>query len=186
MHGWTWLLVVLGLAVGVSAGEPEPGRTDGPEGSEYGKGGYRYFRTDGRLFVEGFFGAARVAWEAKGASDSNSTTDLIAGINAGYQVEDWLSFQLGYGHISDQKINLFAGGMRSAYNLEPFSYFFSLDAELFSPDKGEEQFALVPGVGAEMVLNDHLRVGLGYQHDFIFADDNMGIDRVTARVQFRF
>jgi hypothetical protein len=35
-------------------------------------------------------------------------------------------------------------------------------------------------------LSDRLRVGLGYQHDFVFSDDNLDVDRFTARVQFKF
>jgi len=41
-------------------------------------------------------------------------------------------------------------------------------------------------VGAEMILNDHLRVGLGFQHDFIFADETISVNRFTAKVQFDF
>ena len=185
MRRWIWLVWVLGLTMSAGADEPEPGRTDGPEGSEYGKGGYRHFRTGGQFYLEGFFGTAQVDVEVKGA-DNTSKSDLLGGFNAGYQIEDWLSFQLGYGYISDQKISLFAMGMRNSYNLEPFSYFLSLDAELFSPDEGDSKFGIVPGAGAELWLSDRLRVGLGYQHDFVFSDDNLDVDRFTARVQFKF
>jgi hypothetical protein len=181
MFRWTWMVLVLGLAAGAAARESEPGRTDGPEGSEYGRGGYGRHFAGGRLFLEGNFGAAAVSVE------DSSRTDLIAGLEAGYRVDDWLAFQIGYGHIAaDSKIDLFSIGMRSAYNLEPFNYYFSLGAELYSPDRGEEKFGIAPGVGAEMVLSDHLRVGLGFQHDFIFADETIGINRFTARVQFAF
>jgi len=184
MFRWIWLALVLGLATGAGADEPEPGRTDGPEGSEYGRGGYWRYRMAGQFYVEGFFGAAAVDIEADDADFSQ--TDLISGFNVGYMTEDWLAFQLGYGYISDQKISLFSGGMRSSYNLEPFNYYFSLDAELYSPDSGGDNFGIVPGVGAEMILGDHLRVGLRYQHDFIFADETISINRFTAKVQFEF
>ena len=140
----------------------------------------------GRFFVESYFGAAGVDTEYADGEFDTSETDLISGFNAGYMVEDWLAFQLGFGHISDQKINLFSIGMRSSYNLEPFNYYFSLDSELYSPDRGEDKFGIAPGAGAEMVLGDHLRVGLRYQHDFIFADETTGIDRFTARLQLSF
>jgi opacity protein-like surface antigen len=186
MHCVTSLVLVLALALAVGADEPEPGRTDGPEGSEYGKGGYRYFRMDGKFFVEGYFGAAGVDIEDDDAGVDFSETDLIAGFNAGYMIEDWVGFQLGYGYITDQKINLFSAGMRSSYNMEPFNYYFSLNAELFAPDQGDERFGIVPGVGAELIMSDHLRVGLQYQHDFIFADETISVNRVTAKVQFDF
>jgi hypothetical protein len=164
--------------------EPEPGRTDGPEGSEYGKGGYRYARTGGAFFVEGLFGAAAVDIEDDESGAKFSQTDLVAGVELGYMVEDWLAFQAGYAHIADQGTDLFSLGMRSHYLLDPFSYYFTLGAELYAPDVGDAKFGLVPGVGAEMMVGQRLRVGLGYQHDFVLADQSIGIDRLAARVRF--
>ena len=51
-------------------------------------------------------------------------------------IEDRLAFQLGFGHISDQAINLYSGGVRSAYATEPFNYYFSLDAEFALAERG--------------------------------------------------
>ncbi len=184
MRRATCILAILALAVPTFA--DDEGRTDGPEGSEYGKGGYRYWSTGGAYFVEGFVGAAVVDIEDDNSDLETSQTDLFTGVNAGYMVEDWLAFQLGFGHISDQKTNLFSAGMRSSYDLEPFSYSFSLDTELYSPDVGSSKFGIAPGVGAEMHLSKHLQVGLRFQHDFIFADDNISINRFSGRVQFQF
>ncbi len=186
MYRWTCLVLTLGLVAGAGADEPEPGRTDGPEGGEYGKGGYRYASTGGDFFVEGFFGSATVEEDGEDMVEGTSETDLISGLNLGYEIEDWLAFQLGYGFIWDQKTNLISGGMRSSYNLQPFSYFFSLDAELYSPVEKSAKFGIVPGVGAELVLRENLRVGLRFQRDFIFADDSISINRFTARLQFEF
>ena len=116
----------------------------------------------------------------------SSQTDLVSGLNVGYAMEDWLAFQLGFAQISDQKIRLYSGGVRSAYTTEPFNYFLSLDAELYSPDRGESRFGIVPGAGVEVILHRHLRVGLRFQHDFIFADETIGINRFTAKVQLDF
>ena len=182
MRRATCIFAILALALPAAA--DDTGRTDGPEGSEYGKGGYRYWRTGGAYYLEGFLGAAIVEFD--GSDLEVSETDLMSGLYGGYMVEDWLAFQLGYGHISDQQTNLFSAGMRSLYDLDPFSYSFSLDAELYSPDVGSSKFGIAPGVGAEMHLNDHLQVGLRFQHDFIFADDNISINRITGRIQFQF
>lgn len=186
MYRWTCAAVaLLALAAAVGAAEPELGRTDGPKGSEYGKGGYGYFRTPGQFYLEGFMGAAQVDVEPENGEDT-SETDLVAGFNAGYLIEDWLGFQMGYGHIMNQQTDLFSGGIRSSYNMEPLNYYFSLDAELYSPDGDESRFGIAPGVGADVVLHDHLQVGLRFQHDFIFADDSISINRFMARVQFKF
>jgi len=171
--------MLLGLCTAVLA--VKPGRTDGPEGSEYGAGGYWHHRESGTFFTEGLFGAAAVD-----AEHAATRTDLISGIDAGYMVEDWLAFLVGYAHIADQSIDLFSLGMRSQYDMDPFNYYFSLGAELYSPDRGDDQFGIIPGVGAEMILTDRARVGLAYQHDFVLADDTINVDRFTVRVQIRF
>ncbi len=188
MNRWIRIsMALLTLAATANAAEPEPGRTDGPSGSEYGKGGYAYHRTPGQFYLEGFLGAAKVNIKPENSLIPNShQTDLIAGFNAGYLVEDWLGIQLGYGHIMDQQTDLFSAGMRSAYNMEPINYYFSLDAELYSPDVGETKFGIVPGAGVNVVLNDHLQTGLRFQHDFVFANDTISINRFMALVQFKF
>jgi hypothetical protein len=184
MRRATCILAILAFAVPALA--DDSGRTDGPEGSEYGKGGYRYWSTGGAYFVEGFVGAAVVDIEFDDSDREVSRTDLFSGVNAGYMVEDWLAFQLGFGHISEQKTNLLSAGMRSSYDLDPFSYSFSLDTELYSPDVGSTKFGIAPGVGAEMHLSERLHVGLRFQHDFIFADDNISINRFSGKIQFQF
>ena len=173
------LIALLALAVGAQAATP--GRTDGPKGSEYGKGGYHHKAQYGRFYTEGFFGAAMIESEI-----SDIETDLISGLNVGYMVEEWLAFQLGFARILDQNINLYAGGVRSAYVNRPFNYYFSLDAELYSPEIGDTRFGIVPGVGAEVILSDRLRAGLRFQRDFIFADDMIHINRFTAKIQVDF
>jgi len=178
--------MALVLALGLDAGAQEPGRTDGPEGSEYGAGGYWRYRSGGQFFVEGFFGAAAVDIEDDDAGIDFSETDLLGGVDLGYMVEDWLAFQVGYARIADQNTDLFSLGMRSQYRVDPFGYYFSLGAELYSPERGDDQFGVVPGVGAEMVLGEHLRVGMAYQHDFVLADETIRINRFSARVQVGF
>lgn len=173
------LIGLLALAVGAQAATP--GRTDGSEGSEYGKGGYHHKAQYGRFYTEGFLGAAMVEREGE-----DTETNLITGLNAGYMVEEWLAFQVGFARILEQNINLYAGGVRSAYVTRPFNYYFSLDAELYSPETGDTSFGIAPGVGAEVILSDRLRAGLRFQRDFIFADDMIHINRFTAKIQVDF
>lgn len=178
-------LVLIGLA-GVSGVMAQEARTDGPEGSEIGYGGYPW-QNSGQLFVEGMFGAAAIDIEPEGGGPDVSQTDLISGVSVGYLMEDWLGFQVGYGHIGgDQKTNLYSAGVRNMLNYEPINAFLSLDAELYSPDVGDTHFGIAPGVGAEVMLTQRLRVGLKYQRDLIFADDNISLHRFAANLHFRF
>ena len=180
-------LVLVLCAAEWSAAEPEPGRTDGPESSEYGQGGYSRFRAGGQVYVEGFFGAAAVDIEREDGSGDFSSTDLISGFNVGYMTQDWLAIQVGFGHISgDQSTDLFTLGMRNTVIREPFNYFFSLDAELYSPDKGGGKFGIVPGIGGEIVAVEWVQLGLRFQRDFVFADDTIRLNRFSARLQFKF
>ena len=111
----------------------------------------------------------------------------MSGLYLGYKTEEWLSFQVGYGRIAgDSATDLFSAGMRNSLDLRPFNYFFSLDAELYSPSGGDVKFGVVPGAGAEMFIGDRVQVGLRYQRDFIFADDDISINRFSARVQVNF
>lgn len=176
----------LSNTAGKTAFAAEPGRTDGAEGSEYGKGGYSRFRSEGAFYVEGFIGSASVDIEYEDGRPDISQTDLITGINVGYLVENWLGFQLGYARIADQNTNFYSGGVRSALRQEPFNYYFALDAEIFAPEGGDERFGIAPGAGVEVILTDHIRAGLRFQHDFIFADETISINRFTAKLQFDF
>ena len=56
----------------------DPGRTDGPEGSEYGKGGYGRFRSEGQLYVEGYLGSATVSTEYESGLETQEA-DLFTG-----------------------------------------------------------------------------------------------------------
>ena len=137
------------LGAGAASAEPEPGRTDGEEGSEYGKGGYPYYGRLGQFYAEGFFGAAMVDIDPENEEEEKiSSTDLMSGLYLGYKIEEWLSFQPGTAASGgDSAADLFSAGMRNSLDLRPFNYFFSLDAELYSPSGGDVKFGIVPGAG---------------------------------------
>lgn len=185
MKPWITVALIMACTTASQAAEPSPGRTDGPEGSEVGRGGYPHYGTPGSLFIEPFFGAANV--DIEGTGDESSQTDLIYGANVGYFMEEWLGVHAGYGYIAgDQKASIYSAGIRNILRNEPFNWFMGLDTELYSPDEGNSHFGIAPGVGAEVVLSDRFRAGLQYQHDFIFSDDTISINRFTARLQLKF
>jgi len=187
MRTWMAIGCIAACAGVASAAEPPPGRTDGPEGSEVGLGGYAHYGTPGSVFIEPFFGAAAVDIDLENSGDESSQTDLIYGANVGYLMEDWLGVQLGYGYIAgDQKAGIYSAGIRNILRYEPFNWYLRLDAELYSPDVGDSHFGIAPAVGAEVVISDKLSAGLQYQHDFIFAADTISINRFTASLQVKF
>ncbi len=181
MRAWTAAAAVTLWAAGAFAADGSPGRTDGPVGSEIGKGGYRLASTPGTWSLAPFLGAAIVEPE-----DDDSETDLMYGLNVGWRTEDWLGVHASYAFIQDQEISLFGVGVRNILEYEPFNYHLSLDAELYVPGEGDTRFGIAPGAGAEVLLTDNLSLGLQYQRDFIFADEPIGINRFTAKVGLRF
>ena len=181
MRAWTAAAAAALWAAGAFAAESAPGRTDGPEGSEIGKGGYRFAQTPGAWSVEPSIGAAVVEFDS-----DESETDLVYGLNVGWRREDWLGVHAGYAFIQDQEASLFSAGARNILEYEPFNYHLSLDAVLYAPSEGETSFGIAPGLGADVLITDHLSLGMQYRRDFIFADEPIGINRFTARVGFRF
>ena len=163
----------------------DPGRTDGPEGSEYGKGGYGRFRSEGQLYVEGYLGSATVSTEYESGLETQET-DLFTGLHVGYQIENWLGFQVGYARIANQDDHLISAGTRSVFDASPFAYYLAIDAEIYAPADRDSYFAVAPGVGVEVGLNETLHVGLHLQRDIIFADDSIGINRLSAKIRFDF
>ena len=198
MLRWTTIMM-LALATAAAAADSErpstppslflyaadPGRTDGPEGSEYGKGGYGRFRSEGQLYVEGYLGSATVSTEYESGLETQET-DLFTGLYVGYQIENWLGFQVGYARIANQAAHLISAGTRSVFDASPFAYYLAIDAEIYAPAGRDSHFAVAPGVGAEVGLNETLHVGLHLQRDIIFADDSIGINRLSAKIRFNF
>ena len=83
MRAWTAAAAATLWAASAFAGDGSPGRTDGPEGSEIGKGGYRLAGTPGTWSVAPFLGAAIVE------SDDDSETDLMYGLNVAREATAW-------------------------------------------------------------------------------------------------
>jgi hypothetical protein len=160
----------------------EPGRTDGPEGTELGRGGYPFGGPEGRFYISPAFGS--------GIFDRNadsSRTGLLYSLNLGYERDGWLAIEGGYAYLSDRKLSIYSLGSRFDYNADPFVYYFSAQAGLYKPTEGESNFGLAPGAGIDIILNDRIRVGLNYKRDFIFTDGNTtDVDRLFAGLKFYF
>lgn len=184
MKSTIFTLIVAGCLVLLSLPSVarESGRTDGPEGSEVGYGGYTYGGPDGRFYVNTSFGSGIF----NGNSDG-SRTGLIYGVDLGYERYGWLAVEGGYAYLSKRKLSIFNLGSRFDYNADPLVYFFSAQAGLYRPEDGESNFGLAPGAGIDIILNDRIRVGLNYKRDFIFADGSTtAIDRLYAGLTFYF
>ena len=58
---------------------------------------------------------------------------------------------------------------------------------LYSPDGADRRFGIAPGAGIDIVVNDKLRIGLNYKHDFMFSSGKTeDMDRVYAGLKLYF
>ena len=178
------IMIILTLVIlCCGAAHAQTGRTDGPEQSEFGKGGYPFGGKLNRVYLNAAFGSGFFQTPGLG----NTRTGFLFGADVGYEMDQWLGIQAGYAYLSDRDLSIFSIGSRFAYTFEPFSYHVSLDAGLYSPETGERNFGLAPGAGIDIIVSDRVRLGLDYKHDFIFTDNQTtDMDRVYAGLKFFF
>lgn len=172
--------VVCALAVLLStaqAGAQERGRTDGPEGSEFGKGGYAD-PGGGRFSLELNWGAA--------VQDRAPGTPLFAGLTASFWGDDWFLIDVSGAYLAPTGTTLLLVGPRFRTAFYPVSGSLGLKAgAMFIPDFGV-RFALSPHVGADVLLGDRVLLGLGYAIDIPVFTEAFLAHRIFMNVGYRF
>ena len=160
----------------------DEGRTDGPEESEYGKGGNPFGTTVGRLYLNGAFGSGFYQGPSLG-----DETGFVYGFDLGYEMDEWIGVQGSYAYVSDRELSIYSIGTNFSYHWYPFVYSVGLGAGLYDHEVGDRHFGLSPGAGIDIVLGENVRLGLNYKHDYIFTDTvTTDIDRVYAGLKFFF
>lgn len=178
------MLFTLAIALLLTGGaNAQTGRTDGGEESEFGKGGYPFGEQRHRFYLNTAFGSGFFD-----KTDLNHTrTGFLYGAELGVEMDEWLGIQAGYAYLSDRKMSIISLGSRFAYVFDPFVYHVSLNAGLYAPEQGDQNFGLAPGAGIDIILHERVRIGLDYKHDFVFSDNRTtDIDRVYAGLKFFF
>ena len=167
------------MATGVRA--QETGRTDGPESSEYGKGGNPFGYTTGRLYLSGAFGSGFFG------PGNQTQTGFLYGVDLGYEAYDWIGVQASYAHLTDRDLDIYGIGSNFSYPWHPFVYNIGLQAGVYDYKNGDSHFGLAPGAGLDLMLRESVRLGISYKHDFIFTDNTTtDVDRVYAGLKFFF
>jgi hypothetical protein len=171
------LLMVAVLAGPAAALAQERGRTDGPEGSEYGKGGYS--RAGGGNFSLGLdWGAALEGGPASGPP-------LFVGVTAGYWGDEWFVLEASGAYLlNSERVNLLVGPrFRTAF--WPVSFSVGLKAgAITSPAQGL-RFGLSPELGFDTVVGDHVLLGLGYALDLPLGGLGAA-HRIFMKIGYRF
>lgn len=154
------------------AASQETGRTDGPEESEFGKGGYPFGGGIDQFYIAPAFGSGSY----------NGQTGLLYGFDVGYRTDGWIGVQGGYSYLTDAQLHIATLGARFDYAFEPFVTYVTMQAGLYSREGVERNFGVAPGLGVDILVSDRVRLGLKVAHDFILDDTVAGIDNDVDRV----
>jgi hypothetical protein len=143
------LLGMLGAVEGFA--QKRGGRTDGPEGSEIGYGGYS------RPMVSAF--SLALDGGANFATKSGTTgTPMYIGGTASYWMTDWsaLGVHCNYAFNTERFMALIGPSFRT--DTWPLSFNVGLRAGIASDTK--TRFAISPELGMDMLVVDHFIIGL--------------------------
>jgi hypothetical protein len=172
------LLCALALAMPFAANAQERGRTDGPEGSEYGKGGYDSPNT-GKVSLQ-------LDWGAAVATPVNIGTPLFLGLTGGYWMGDWMALEAtGLYIFSNSGAFEAMVGPRFRTGSYPVGFSLGVKGGAFIPSAGVVRFLLSPQVGADVMINRNLLLGLNYALDLPIGSGGV-IHRVYMNVGYRF
>ncbi len=169
------------LALPGAALAQERGRTDGPEGSEYGKGGYADPGA-GRFSLQLNWGAAFLSTEPLGGAPNGPP--LFVGLTGSFWADEWFLLDISPSYsFQSNRAQIFVGP-RFRTGFYPVSLNLGLQAgPVFVPDRGV-RFGLSPQAGVDTLIADHFVLGLQYAADITFGAE-LG-HRVFMNLGYRF
>jgi len=175
-------LVVCLLVLGAStAFAQERGTTQGPEGSEIGKGGY----TSG----PGGLGGFSITADGGGAitiKGGQFSPPLFAGLTASFWDADFYRIDLSGFYIPDPKIWGALLGPSFHTTTWPIAFSAGFQAGLHIPNAGSVNFIISPRVGMDWITESHFQLGVFANFDINLADFDRSIVRVGLSIGWRF
>ncbi|ACG73042.1 conserved hypothetical protein [Anaeromyxobacter sp. K] len=158
-----------------------PGRTDGPEGTEIGQGGYR--RAPGP-------GAFQITFDAGGAISSEGPgyplkdRPYFLGADLAWSPDDWLLLELTGAYDFDLERTLVLVGPRLRTPASPFSLSAGVKGGVMHWN-GRSRFGLSPQIGAELEASDRFVLGLHYALDIPVEQDTTVTHRIFLGLGLR-
>ena len=175
-------LVVCLLVLGAStAFAQERGTTQGPEGSEIGKGGY--------VSGPGGLGGFSLTADGGGAitiKGSRFSPPLYAGLTASYWEANFYRIDLSGFYIPDPKIWGALLGPSFHTTTWPIAFSAGFQAGLHIPNAGSVNFIISPRVGMDWITESHFQLGVFANFDINLADFDRSIVRVGLSIGWRF
>jgi len=175
-------LVVCLLVLGAStAFAQERGTTQGPEGSEIGKGGY----TSG----PGGLGGFSITADGGGAitiKGGQFSPPLFAGLTASFWDADFYRIDLSGFYVPDPKLWGVLLGPSFHTTTWPVAFSIGFQGGLHIPNAGSVNFILSPRVGMDWITQSHFQLGVFANWDINLADFDRSIVRVGLSIGWRF
>lgn len=175
------LILVFTIVFCASNYAQEPGRTDGPEESEFGRGGYSFGGKKNPWYIQVSFGSASVKSEDKSPLKSE-ITDLYYDLKVGYRLDSF-NFNAVYSQIDQQNTDFFGFGVTREIPVDGISDVklgFSLGSETIKRDNWDTEFSIVPGISAVVILGNRFDIGVDYRRSIVFSDYNVTVNRFGA------
>lgn len=175
-------LCVLGAAAPSVA--QERGRTDGPEGSEVGKGGYSS-PSGTRNFSLGLsFGGALQSDQSDGGRYG---APLFGGVTASFWPSDWVVFDLSGAYVaSGKRFNALAGPRFRVPLLYPMAFSAGVQAGVMVLKDAGVRFGLSPNAMVDFEVTRRVLLGLGYALDAPVSSGAGVVHRVFLTAGFGF
>jgi hypothetical protein len=158
-------LALLAAAAPLTASAQERGRTDGPEESEYGKGGYDDPGGQGVSLQLDWGAAVNSEQPPRGAPEG---PPLYVGATLSLWGDDWFQLDMSGAYVFDGGRFIGMVGPRFRTWGWPIVFTAGLKAGAIVIPEGEGlRFGIEPNVGAEFFLGDenHILLGLNYMPD---------------------
>ncbi|OFX24537.1 MAG: hypothetical protein A2V77_06680 [Anaeromyxobacter sp. RBG_16_69_14] len=177
---WTLLTLAALLVAGPALAQGR-GRTDGPEGSEIGKGGYSPSSGAFSLQLDGG-GAFTVA-------GGQFSPPLFIGATATYWGTDYYRLDLSGAYVpGNDSFHVWEALVGPSFRAMtyPLSFSAGLQAGAFIPSQGDTRFILSPRVGVDFLVESNLLAGLNANYDITLGDIDLSIVRVYLSVGYRF
>jgi hypothetical protein len=175
------LVVCLAVLGSGNALAQDRGRTDGPEGSEIGKGGY----TSG----PGGLGGFSLTLDGGGAitiKNGQFSPPLYAGLTASFWDADFYRIDLSGFYVPDPKLWGVLLGPSFHTTTWPIAFSAGFQAGLHIPHEGAVNFIISPRVGMDWITTSHFQLGVFANFDINLANFDFSIIRVGLSIGWRF
>ena len=171
-------LAVLGASTAFAQGR---GRTDGPEGSEIGKGGY--------VSGPGGLGGFSLTADGGGAltiKGDQFSPPLFFGLTASYWNQEFYRIDLSGFYVPDPKLWGALLGPSFHTTTWPVAFSIGFQAGLHIPNAGAVNFIISPRVGMDWITESHFQLGINANWDLNLANYDLSIVRVGLSIGYRF